>query len=292
MPGRPKPHIRGAEASRRHGVRRVTSLGLALAAASCAHGEPPDFTQPESVATGLVGRVTCAVSRGQVACRGESDDGVLGTGPLRATSRGFAPVRGVRDVQSVVLTLTESQACALASGRVWCWGARWAAGPLGANGAPADTDAGTPQPVSGLPSITALTAGIAHVCALASDGAAFCWGDNVLGAITDPALERRRFLPPTRSASPGARYTTLVAGPNQSCARTADRSVYCWGGALPVDGRATPAFGPTLAGQDIARIYRDESGRMCAVPVRGEEHCWTDTSQETDHAHAARRATP
>ena len=117
--------------------------------------------------------------------------------------------------------------------------------------------------------LTAVTAGFKHACALTTGNRAYCWGANQSGELgngtengqaectdeygyfywcsTKPGGSRRR-----------AYFRQMDAGGYDTCAKTADGVAYCWGdqsqGKLGdgIDGRGswvpTPVLAPPLAG--------------------------------------------
>jgi hypothetical protein len=149
------------------------------------------------------------------------------------------PLATIAGVQAVDVAIGGRHACALdPSGGVRCWGnaygqyssvpvARWSASsPV--------VFAGTKRPLAG---ITKIVAGWSHVCALADDGAVFCWGGaerGQLGARTGTASTdalRVYALP---------RALDIAAGPDGTCAIVEGGAVACWGtGVLPP---GTPAL--------------------------------------------------
>jgi alpha-tubulin suppressor-like RCC1 family protein len=166
-------------------------------------------------------------------------------------------------------------------GSVTCWGPNYA-GQLGIGSSDTDPSSHvTPTPVVGLAAVKQIAVGMAHRCALLSDGTVSCWGDN----------SRRQC---------GATATALVVAPQQvpglagiteiaanatgdyTCALGADGSVWCWGaddtGQLgdttggtgtdrsqprPVDGLPSPAA-TIAAGPHMG----------CAVLTTGRALCW------------------
>jgi alpha-tubulin suppressor-like RCC1 family protein len=71
-----------------------------------------------------------------------------------------------------------------------------------------------------LPPAKAIAAGAYHTCAIADDGAVWCWGRSVTGDIAEPPGE---VVP----ASFGA--TSITCGVGHCCAMTDARAVRCWG---------------------------------------------------------------
>ncbi len=129
---------------------------------------------------------TCAALRdGSVRCWGRNNLGQLGDG---TTTTRYEPVAVVDIAGLAARRLAGGMAhtCAsFASGEVYCWGEN-ALGALG-TGSYSQTGRGTsrPQRVAGISgTVTALTAGRDHSCALAA-GRVSCWGSSALGALGD-----------------------------------------------------------------------------------------------------------
>lgn len=72
-----------------------------------------------------------------------------------------------------------------------------------------------------------LTAGANHTCAIASDDAVWCWGDNTYFQLGTTAVADTSFVPV--KVADNFRATHISAGSNHTCALTHDRSVWCWG---------------------------------------------------------------
>jgi len=84
--------------------------------------------------------------------------------------------------------------CGLTSAHVaYCWGVGWD-GQLGISrglfklGRQGSND---PLPVEGKLEFAVLSAGLAHTCGVASDGRAYCWGNNELGQLGDGSTKER-----------------------------------------------------------------------------------------------------
>jgi alpha-tubulin suppressor-like RCC1 family protein len=149
---------------------------------------------------------TCGIAVGGAAyCWGSNAAGQLGTGSVGGSAVSPVPVSGG-------LTFTKISAgarhtCALTTaGAVYCWG-RGQDLQLG-RGPPtgSNSDSGTPQLVTAgeLPAgvtFTTISSGVRHSCAVGSDGAAYCWGSNIYGALGNTLQAAFRGFP-QRVATP------------------------------------------------------------------------------------------
>ncbi|MBS2013502.1 MAG: hypothetical protein JST00_11470 [Deltaproteobacteria bacterium] len=147
----------------------------------------------------------------------------------------------------------ETHSCALAAGKVHCWGAS-ADGELGRpNVGPSELNAQTvvtnPTALTALEGVTAIaTDGARHTCAVRNAGLVVgevvCWGVNdvgQIGAATATVPKRDHAV-----AVPGlANVTAIGVGPRVSCAVKADTSVACWGNDLAEAGDGGAASSPT-----------------------------------------------
>jgi alpha-tubulin suppressor-like RCC1 family protein len=161
------------------GTAPVVAPLTCLPAASNEDGGAEDCANPISgiVKIAIGGGSTCLLDTSHtVWCLGDNTDGQLGRG---ATGGAFPYPQAVAGLSASDVSLGATHACAApvdASAPVVCWGSG-ASDQLG----PAVTDGGAsafPVPVTGLTSVTALTASTGVTCALKSDGTVWCWGSN------------------------------------------------------------------------------------------------------------------
>lgn len=107
----------------------------------------------------------------------------------------------------------------------YCWGeGQW--GTLGNGTAGRSPPARTPVAVTTDRTFGALTAGATFMCALTSQGAAYCWGNNFRGTLG--IGERPGSAVPVPVVG-GLRFLSLDSGPIHTCGVTADQAIYCWG---------------------------------------------------------------
>jgi alpha-tubulin suppressor-like RCC1 family protein len=81
-----------------------------------------------------------------------------------------------------------------------------------------------------------VSAGLHHVCAVATDGAAYCWGRNDFGqggAPSDTVCTGVSFAPACNlrpvAVATTLRFTSISAGFRFTCGLTPEREIYCWG---------------------------------------------------------------
>jgi alpha-tubulin suppressor-like RCC1 family protein len=135
---------------------------------------------------------SCALlDSGGVKCWGMNTVGELGDGTDKWNSS--TPVSVVGISTAVAITAGWAHACVvLSSGAAKCWGYN-NGGQLG-NGLTTAWYSNTPVRVSEISAPVKLVAGSWHTCALLSDGAMRCWGENLYGELGN----RRWANTPTR----------------------------------------------------------------------------------------------
>ena len=114
--------------------------------------------------------------------------------------------------------------CAVLGAGVKCWGKN-EHGQLG-NGSAADVVA-TPVVVTGLvQTVVAVTTGAYHSCALTSQGAVWCWGQNDVGQLGNAGGETHV---PTAIGALAGGVKSITAGAYHTCAVMMSGELWCWG---------------------------------------------------------------
>jgi hypothetical protein len=193
----------------------------------------------------LADRGTVALTdRGLVSWGRSGDPLGPGTGVLgREASTDVSSPEAIELAHVSAVVANAGRACAVANGRVFCWGA----GPISGSDSVYPTYAGV-----GSTTIYAqtLAVGPRSACATTSDGAAICWGDNTRGQLGGGDFD----LKPTpvrvqKLAGTPVRMAVMKA---TTCAILATGAVQCWGqndkGQL---GTGTADALPHLEPQDV-----------------------------------------
>jgi alpha-tubulin suppressor-like RCC1 family protein len=173
--------------------------------------------------------------------------------------------------------------CGVASGgAVYCWGSDGS----GALGTAADEtcDDGlgnvfpcspTPTAVTSALAFASVSAGVAHTCAVARDGAAYCWGRNVDGQLGDGSTSTS---PVPVAVIGDLQFVAVSAGNFHSCGLTASGAAYCWGGnhrGQLGDGSVSGRASPTLVSGGLDFISVSAGGaHTCGLTQAGAVYCW------------------
>lgn len=218
---------------------------------------------------------TCArLANRTVVCWGSNAGGKHGTGSTDLFSHP-APGRAATGLSDATAVFTSTfNVCALrAGGAVSCWGENQQ-GQLGTGNT---TSSFVPVAVPALTGVTQASGGYHHFCARRDDGTVWCWGLNQT-AQCGQGSDTRNVLSPTRV--PGVTdVVEVAAGEFHTCARRADRSVWCWGenvagqlgsGAFNVN---TPTPAPVPGITDAVEITAG-TRHTCARLSDGTVRCW------------------
>lgn len=156
-------------------------------------------------------------------CWGRNSSGQLGNGTGEESTVPTA-VTGNHDFKS--LTVASSTVCGIdTSNKAWCWGKN-SVGQLG-NGSTTDTkDPAAVDPGSNFSAIAASTGSDQSFCALLTDGAVKCWGDNTYGQ-SHPGSIGPATTPDTIGDFQDLKVLTMGAG--FSCVTDKRNEASCWG---------------------------------------------------------------
>ena len=196
--------------------------------------------------------------------------------PARAPAPSQTPV-DVSGLTSGVAAVSAGflHTCALTTaGGLKCWG-RNDSGQLGDG---TTTQRTTPVDVIGLTDgVAAVSAGVAHTCALTTAGALKCWGSNGSGQVGDGTTTQRTTPVDVIGLTDGV--AAVSAGVEHTCALTTAGALKCWGtnrsGQLG-DGttmyRITPMDVVGLT-SGVAAVSPGDR-HTCALTTAGGAKCW------------------
>jgi alpha-tubulin suppressor-like RCC1 family protein len=116
-----------------------------------------------------------------------------------------------------------------------------------------------------------------HSCGLATNGSAYCWGNNSSGQLGDGSTTSRG--QPT-GVGGGFAFAAISVGSNHTCAIRAGGTAFCWGsnvsgqlgdGTTAQHSDARPVLPPS--GVTFTYISAGDS-HTCAVASSGVVYCW------------------
>lgn len=259
------------------------------------NGSSVASSRPVAVNTSIMtGKVTaiassnaavCAIADGSVYCWGNGSGGLLGNGTTTNSTVPVAVDKSIMNGRVTSIAMGGTSACAVAGGKVYCWGVG-TSGQLGNGSSPpysASPVAVATSLMTG--SVTSISKGGAHTCAIA-DAKVYCWGTNgALGNSTSAS-----------SSSPVAVTTTVMTGPvtyiqaaySHTCAISVGKA-YCWGA-----GSYSPtAYGQLGNGSSLSRTepvavdtsimsgtvtqLKTNSALTCAIADE-KAYCWGENS--------------
>ena len=255
---------------------------------------------PEAAAGGrsfsniVTGRTQCGISQGDPYCWGSNFLFQLGYETTETCEEGQScattPTRVNGGLQFSTIAPGQTHTCALTSaGEAYCWGDN-REGALGI-GNSGDVLA-TPMLVSTGQRFSTISVGHESTCAIALNGAAFCWGQAWLGKLgtgTTPnsyagcghamrGLDGEGCSTVPVPVAGGHTFTSIVVGPFSVCAIGIDQT-YCWGdnslGEIG-DGSTVERHAPVAVasnGVTFAQIALNES-HVCALATDGTPYCW------------------
>jgi alpha-tubulin suppressor-like RCC1 family protein len=244
----------------------------ALLLAACSDGLGP-------VPAGTFGFVaggfehTCGLlGSGAAYCWGFNGSLQLGTGG--ANDRDTLPhaVSGGRVFTQI--DAGQGHTCAITtSNDAYCWGSS-NDGALGGGG----TVPVTPDPVivSGGLKFKAIALGFNHTCGLATNGSAYCWGDNGAGVLGQDTTVLNSYTPILVAG--GRTYSAITSGDFHACAIAVGGAAYCWGsntfGALGTGDSSSHGAPTAVAGGHLFKAIDGGNVHTCGLTTGGDVYCW------------------
>ena len=158
--------------------------------------------------------------------------------------------------------------------------------------APTDTETAkrttTPVLAGGSRAYAQVAAGFVHTCAIASDGAAFCWGGNEYSQLgSDAAADACGGRPCSKTPVPVSgdlRFTSVAAGWVHNCGISVDKSVYCWGGGADGelgDGSRAFRYVPVaVSGNHRFSAIAVGLHHSCGIATSGRLFCWGSNNSD------------
>jgi alpha-tubulin suppressor-like RCC1 family protein len=218
---------------------------------------------------------SCALTKeGAVKCWGNNGTGNLGNGSI---AESLSPVQ-VTGLTSGVVAITAGgyHTCALTdAGAVKCWGSNGFS-QLG-NGTTGGMET-TPTDVVGLGSgVSAIAAGSRHTCALADQGAAYCWGRNTHGELGNGSTGDQNVPVPVSNMTSGV--VSIAGGFYHTCGVTGSGAARCWGynnnGQLGDNSTDSSTIPVQVSGLTSGVVAVGTGNYFsCALTEAGGVKCW------------------
>jgi alpha-tubulin suppressor-like RCC1 family protein len=212
---------------------------------------------------------TCAFGGDGLRCWGANDQGQVNAdqpgGPVLVPTQ----PTGVNSGEAIWIAAGARHTCLVrqGEGEVVCWGAD-DSGQLG----------GGPE-TPAIPNALQVAAGAAFTCALASDHALYCWGDNHFGQL---AIGGQRFNTTPVQVLGVAHSDALAAGGAHTCATADDanggRALFCWGAnassQLGNGGSVDAAVATRISSFAPDTIAAGAEHTCAFVAADGQLRCW------------------
>jgi len=218
----------------------------------------------------------CAVGLdGGAWCWGPNNFGQLGTGDV---AQAFTPRSAAQGYlfRKVSVSTGGAFTCGITTaGLAYCWGNQ-EGGRLGdGTAAPSGQYTTTPLAVSGGRTFTDIAVGGDHACAIATGGAAYCWGHNERGQLGTGNFANSAV---PVAVSGGLTFRSITTHQMVTCGIAEDGSGYCWGngGEGNLGSGTTSSTNVPVTIKGGLRFSSLQLGLLtaCGVTNGAEGYCW------------------
>lgn len=228
---------------------------------------------------------TCGLTAaGAGYCWGANGAGALGDGTIDQTPpwlpNGTAtPVAVAGGHAFSAIDAGWSHTCALTpAGEAWCWG--YNGGGRLANTVDVGLWASTGTPVAAAAGLSfmSITAADFHTCAVATTGAAYCWGSSSVGQ--GGAGSSAPETPVPTPVVGGLIFSTIEAGISYTCGLTTVGAAWCWGDNFlygQLGSGISSYFEPApvaVAGGHTFSTLSVGGNHSCGLATDGIAYCW------------------
>ena len=217
---------------------------------------------------------SCALQAdGTVVCWGDNGRGELGTG----SAKEHVGVYILPDLRFRQVACGGSTTCAVTTDNaLYCWGDNTENQVLPFD--LADDAVLSPAKVGPSLSISQVSVGQGHVCAVSTTGVLYCWGRNSNSQLGFPRSETDRVDTP-RQVGTNETYTHVMAGLLHTCALRTDATLWCWGANDTGQLGIQDAVGAVLPETQVALTKPVSSAstgwfHTCAITQDGALYCW------------------
>ena len=202
------------------------------------------------------------------------------------------PVPVVGDLRFEAISAGDKHTCGVSRDTGYCWGWDWwgqlgdvltayqrCVEPGGDDELPCSME---PLPIAVGFEIVDVSASVDYSCAVAADGAAYCWGIGHHGQL-GVGFAKDSLLSPTAVAGDHD-FVEVSTGSSHACGRDTAGEIWCWGANIdgrlghgdfadsptPVQVTDDPELDAVLrfADLDVGAIH------ACGATVRGDAYCW------------------
>lgn len=229
------------------------------------------------------GAHTCGLrTDGALVCWGANDRGQLGI--ATAGTGSAVPAVSLTNLRFASLSAGENRTCGRVSdGTTYCWGSQWVA--RASDGMEVTRSQAQPLRVAVAPAFRQLSVGGQTTCALALDGAAWCWEANPTGALGDGSTLGSTWPQPVKTTR---RFTSITVGAQSACGIADSGHVFCWGsgqiGQLGVPSATVSkrcdtkpcALSPIqISGwRTFSALAAGMGEHVCGLTLTGSVYCW------------------